>query len=168
MSIATPSVRCRDHQRVPVLPRARGRFALAAGSVFCAFTLFGLFSSLVPSFLVSSLHERDHPIAGAITALIFAAATAAQMALNGLSPRTPRRVGLPLVVLGIGLVELALWTGSLPVLLAGTVTSGVAAGTSFMGATAIVNQIAPPERRAGVLAAYFACAYTGIAIPAVI
>src|SRR3954465_7548476 len=167
MSIATPSVRCRDHQRVPVLPRARGRFALAAGSVFCAFTLFGLFSSLVPSFLVSSLHERDHLIAGAIAALIFAVATAAQLALNGRSRHVALQVGLPLVALGIGLVEVALWTGSLPVFLAGTVTSGVAAGTTFMGATAIVNQIAPPQRRAGVLAAYFASAYAGIAIPAV-
>lgn len=56
---------------------------------------------------MDSLHERDHLIAGAVFTLIFAAATAAQLALNGLTPRAALKVGLPLV-LDIGLVEIAL------------------------------------------------------------
>jgi MFS family permease len=84
-----------------------------------------------------------------------------------MTPRGALRVGLPLVIAGLGLVELALWTSSLVVFLSGTLTSGVGCGLSFMGATAIVNQIAPPERRAEVLAAYFGCAYGGVALPAV-
>jgi MFS family permease len=146
---------------------AHGEFALAAGAVFCAFTVFGLFSSLVPSFLADSLHERNHAIAGGVAAAVFLTATAAQLALNGMTPQGALRVGLPLVIAGLGLVELALWTASFAVLACGTIASGAGCGLSFMGATAIVNQIAPPERRAEVLAAYFACAYAGVAIPAV-
>ena len=48
------------------LPRDRSAFALAAATAFCAFTLLGLYSSLVPSFLRSGLHERNHAVAGLI------------------------------------------------------------------------------------------------------
>jgi len=98
--------------------------------------------------------------------VVFLTATATQLAFDGMTPRGPVRIGLPLVIAGLRLVELALWTGSLVVFLAGTLASGAGCGLSFMGATAIVNQIAPPEGRAEVLAAFFACAYAGVALPA--
>jgi hypothetical protein len=47
------------------------------------------------------------------------------------------------------------------VFLAGTAAVGIGVGLSFMASTALVNQIAPPERRAEVMAAYFASGYCG-------
>jgi len=47
-------------------------FVLAAG--FAAFSLLGLFSALVPTFLVGVLHDTSHAVAGAVVFLAFAVA----------------------------------------------------------------------------------------------
>jgi len=129
--------------------------------------MLGLFSSLVPSFLVSSLHQHDHAIAGSISAAIFAVATAVQVALRRITPGAALGAGLPILILGLGLVEAGLLGESLAIFLFGTAAGGAGVGLSFMGSTAVVNQIAPPERRAEVITAYFASGYCGMTIPVV-
>ena len=154
-------------RRLAVPPGARGEFAVAAATIFCAFTVLGLFSSLVPSFLATSLHEHNHAVAGGVAAAIFAVATAVQVVLGRLSPRQALGIGLPVLIGGLALVEGGLRTGALGVFLAGTAASGIGVGLSFMASTAIVNRIAPPRRRAELMAAYFASGYCGQTIPVV-
>jgi MFS family permease len=149
------------------LPRDRSAFALAAATAFCAFTLLGLYSSLVPSFLRSGLHERNHAVAGLIVSMIFFVATITQLLLFRISPRQALSWGLPVLLVGLALIELGLWDTSLGIFVAGTIAGGVAVGLLFMGSLAIVNQIAEPDRRAQVLAAYFVCTYAGLAVPAI-
>jgi MFS family permease len=147
---------------------ARTEFALVASVGFCAYTLFGLFSSLVPSFLGSSLHEHNHAIAGAIAAAIFLIAVIAQLVLHRMSPPAALTAGVLTLLIGLALIELGLWSDSLAVFLVGTFAGGVAAGLAFMGGIATVNQIAAPEHRASVVAAFLTCAFAGLAIPAVV
>lgn len=146
---------------------ARGQFAIVAGAIFCAYTLNGLYSSLVPSFLAGSLHEHNHAIAGAISAGIFLIAVLSQLVLHGLTPRSALTSGVSLLLVSLALIELALWDGKLGVFLAGTVTGGFAAGLAFMGGIATVNRIAEPEHRAQAVAAFLASAFAGLTIPAV-
>jgi MFS family permease len=153
--------------RLALPARARVAFAVAAAAGFCAFALLGLFSSVVPSFLGNALHERNHAIAGAIVSTIFIAATLAQLLLFRLSPTNALTLGLPLLLVGLSLIALGLWQASLAIFVGGTVAGGVAVGLSFMGSLATVNQIAEPERRAQILAAYFVACYAGIAVPAI-
>ena len=147
--------------------KARGRFALVAGAIFCAYTLNGLFSSLVPSFLAGSLHEHNHAIAGAVSAAIFLTAVITQLLLHRLTPGTALTVGLTMLLASLALIEIALWDGSLAVFLAGTAAGGLAAGLAFMGGIATVNLIAEPQPRAQVVAAWLACAFAGLTIPSV-
>jgi MFS family permease len=149
------------------LPRDRSAFALAAATAFCAFTLLGLYSSLVPSFLRSGLHQRNHAVAGLVVSMIFLVAAITQLLLSRVSPEQALSWGLPVLLVALALIELGLWAASLGVLVAGTVAGGLAVGLLFMGSLAIVNQIAEPERRAKVLAAYFVCTYAGLAVPAI-
>ena len=151
--------------RVPA--NAGKRFAVIGGAIFCAYTLNGLFSSLVPSFLAGSLHEHNHAIAGAISAGIFLTAVVSQLALHNLSPRTALTFGLLLLLVSLALIELALWDGHLSVFLAGTLAGGLAAGLSFMGGIATVNILAEPKHRAQAVAAFFSCAFAGLTIPSV-
>jgi MFS family permease len=153
--------------RLALPARARGEFLLACAAGFCAFTLLGLFSSVVPSFLETGLHERNHAVAGAIVCTIFYVATATQLLLFRLTPNQALAAGLPLLLVGLALIELGLWNGSLPVFIAGTVTGGAAVGLTFMGSLAVVNRVAEPERRAQILAAYFVANYAGIALPSI-
>jgi MFS family permease len=149
------------------LPRDRSGFALAAATAFCAFTLLGLYSSLVPSFLRSGLHERNHAVAGLIVSMIFFVGAVTQLLLFRISPRQALSWGLLVLLVGLALIELGLWGASLGIFVTGTVAGGVAVGLLFMGSLAIVNQIAEPDRRAQVLAAYFVCTYAGLAVPAI-
>ncbi len=149
------------------LPRDRSAFALAASTAFCAFALLGLYSSLVPSFLRSGLHERNHAVAGLIVSMIFFVGTITQLLLFRISPRRALSWGLPVLLIGLALIELGLWDTSLGIFVAGTIAGGLAVGLLFMGSLAIVNQIAEPDRRAQVLAAYFVCTYAGLAVPAI-
>src|SRR4051794_2890 len=154
-------------RRLAVPPGARGEFAIAAAAIFCAFTVLGLFSSLVPSFLATSLHEHNHAVAGGVAAAIFAVATAVQVVLGRLSPGQALGIGLPVLIGGLALVEGGLRTEALGVFLAGTAASGIGVGLSFMASTAIVNRIAPPGRRAELMAATCGSGYCGQTIPVV-
>ncbi|HTU86932.1 MAG TPA: MFS transporter [Solirubrobacteraceae bacterium] len=154
-------------QGLQVPAKARHRFALVGGAIFCAYTLNGLFSSLVPSFLAGSLHEHNHAIAGAIAASIFLIAAIAQLMLHRLTPRTALSIGMVMLLLSLAVIELALWDGSLAAFLAGTLAGAIAVGLTFMGGLATVNLIAEPEHRAQVVAAFLSCAFAGLTIPAV-
>jgi MFS family permease len=149
------------------LPRDRSAFALAAATAFCAFALLGLYSSLVPSFLRSGLHERNHAVAGLIVSMIFFVGMITQLLLFRISPMQALSSGLILLLVGLALIELGLWDASLAILIGGTIAGGLAVGLLFMGSLAIVNQIAEPDRRAQVLATYFVCTYAGLAVPAI-
>src|SRR5205085_5595182 len=59
-------------QRLSVPPRARGRFLAAAVGAAIAFALFGLVTSLAPSFHEETLHQPSHALAGAISFAMFA------------------------------------------------------------------------------------------------
>ena len=153
--------------RLALPARAQRSFVVSAAAGFCAFALLGLFSSVVPSFLGTVLHERNHAVAGIIVSSIFLTATLAQLLLRQISPTTAYRLGLPLLLMALALIELGLWQASLGIFVAGTLIGGVAAGLAFMGSLAAVNQIAEPQHRGQVLAAYFAATYAGLAIPAI-
>lgn len=144
---------------------ARALFALIAAATFCAYTLNGLYSSLVPSFLSDSLHEHNHAVAGAVSSMIFIVAALSQLLLHRVSPRTALQTGLAMLLTSLALIELALWDGSLYVFLAGTVAGAIATGVTFMGGLATTNLIAQPEHRAQTVSAFFASAYAGITIP---
>jgi predicted MFS family arabinose efflux permease len=161
-------------KRISLRPRGlrlpesrRGTFWLAGAAAFAVFSQLGLYSSLVPSFLAQSLHEHNLAIAGAISAAIFLIATATQLLFHRASPRFAILTGLVMLLVGLALIELGLWTGALSVLLGGTFFGGVAVGFALMGSAATVNILAAPQHRGQVLATFFCCAYAGLSFPAV-
>jgi MFS family permease len=65
-------------QRVSVPEGARGRFLAAALGAAITFSVFGLLTSLAPSFLAGTLHQPSHALAGAVSFAVFATAALAQ------------------------------------------------------------------------------------------
>ena len=57
---------------------SRGRFLAAALGAAIAFAVFGLLTSLAPSFLAGTLHQPSHLLAGAVSFAAFATAALAQ------------------------------------------------------------------------------------------
>jgi len=154
----------------PLLPgrSGRARFAQAAALVFVAFSILGLFSSLVPAFLRDVLHERNLAIVGVIVGSVFLIAATTQLALN---PDRARQamVAAPLILIaGLVGIESGLWAHSLGLFLAGTAVSGVGVGVAFKGGITVTHALAHPEHRAGLTATLFLAAYAGLTIPTVI
>jgi MFS family permease len=152
------------HRPVLPAPSSRARFAHAAALVFVAFSILGLFSSLVPAFLHDVLHEGNLAIVGSV----FLIAAATQLALTADRARKALAVAPLILVTGLAGIEAGLWAQSLGLFLAGTAVSGVGVGLAFKGGITITHQLADPEHRAGMTATLFLAAYAGLTIPTVI
>jgi hypothetical protein len=153
-------------QRISLPPNSRQRFVIAAFGAFSGFALFGLFTSLSPTFLVTSFHQEDHLLAGATTFSVFAAAAIGQILLA----RVPLRAQLTVAVVGcaVGLVGVAIGAivPTLMVFLAGGVVAGFGVGLLFKGAIGTAVFVADPARKGESLALMFLIAYAGLAFPA--
>ena len=96
-------------QRVSVPRQARGRFFAAATGAAITFAIFGLVTSLAPSFLAGTLHEPSLALAGAVSFAMFATAALAQTLTSSRSAQQLLAGALPALLAGIGLLTLAVW-----------------------------------------------------------
>jgi MFS family permease len=156
-------------QRVSVPAHARGRFFAAATGAAITFAVFGLLTSLAPSFLAGTLHQPSHALAGFVAFAGFATAALAQALAASRSTQQLLSAAIPALLAGLGLLTVAVWlpSPSFGVFLAGDVVVGAGAGLMFKGAIATVSEISSPERRAEALAGLFLAAYLGLAGPVI-
>lgn len=174
--LAAPETRVRQSprpsyrpQRVSVPAASRGRFFAAALGAFITFAVFGLLTSLAPSFLAGTLHQPSHALAGTVSFTVFATAALAQTLTASRTTRQLLAAAIPALLLGLCLLTIAVWlpTPSLGVFLAGDVVIGVGAGLMFKGAIGAVSEISSHEHRAEALAGLFLAAYLGLAGPVI-
>jgi MFS family permease len=145
----------------------KAEFIAAGFAGFAAFSLLGLFSSLVPTFLSGVLHDTSHAVAGAVVFLAFAVAACTQLAGSRLPSRPVMLAGLTVFLAALALIVAGLSAASMPLFLAGTVVSGVAVGAVFMGSLATANRVAPAETRGQVISTFFVFAYVGLTVPVI-
>ena len=155
-------------QRLSVPQEARGPFAAAAVGAFLAFGVLGLFTALASTFLVGTLHEPSHALAGLTVFVMFAGGVAVQIATLTWAVRRVLGLGIAFMLLGLTLTVVAVWlpTPSLALLLAGGAVSGAGAGAMFKGAVGSVIEIATADTRAEALAGLFLVGYLGLSVPA--
>jgi MFS family permease len=150
------------------IPEAgRAEFIAAGLAGFAAFSLMGLFSALVPTFLVGVLHDTSHAVAGAVVFLVFGVGACVELAGSRLPSRPVILAGLMVFLAALALIVAGLSAASMPVFLAGAVVSGVALGAVFMGSLATANRLAPAETRGQVISTYFVFAYVGLTVPVI-
>jgi MFS family permease len=147
--------------------RGRSEFVAAGFAGFAAFSLLGLFSALVPTFLAGVLHDTSHAVAGAVVFLAFAVAACVQLGGSRRPARPVILTGLTVFLAALALIVAGLSAASLPLFLAATVVSGVAVGAVFMGSLATANRLAPAETRGQVISTYFVFAYVGLTVPVI-
>jgi MFS family permease len=150
------------------IPQAgRAEFIAAGFAGFAAFSLLGLFSALVPTFLVGVLHDTSHATAGTVVFLVSAVGACTQLAGSRLPSRPVILAGLTVFLAALALIVAGLSAASMPLFLAGTVVSGVAVGAVFMGSLAAANRLAPAKTRGQVISTYFVFAYVGLTVPVI-
>jgi MFS family permease len=174
--LAAPETRGRQSSRQPYRPQrvsvpaySRGRFAAAALGAAITFAVFGLLTSLAPSFLAGTLHQPSHALAGAVSFAVFATAALAQTLTASRTTQQLLAAAIPALLTGLGLLTIAVWlpSPSFGVFLAGDLVVGAGSGLMFKGAIATVSEISYPEHRAEALAGLFLAAYLGLAGPVI-
>jgi MFS family permease len=162
---ARPSGRWRL-QRPSVPPAIRGAFVWAGVTAAAAWAVAALFVSVVPSYAANLLDSDDLALLGAIAATMLFSSCAGQiLALRAsISHARSQTGGLGLVIAGLGALVAAFPTHSLTLLLGAALLAGAGHGFAFLGAQSQVNDLAPPERRGEVTAAFLAVIYGGVAV----
>jgi MFS family permease len=90
-------------QRVSVPAASRAPFFAAAIGAAIAFAVFGLLTSLVPSFLAGTLHEPSHALAGSVSFAAFAMAALAQTLTAARPTQQLLAAAIPAMLVGLGL-----------------------------------------------------------------
>jgi predicted MFS family arabinose efflux permease len=148
-------------------PQVRPLFVRAATAGFAGFVVLGVFTAVVPSFLLGVLHESSHALSGAVVFTLFAASALGQIALARRLGRWALAAGCGALIIGMGLLAAGLAATSLPLVVASAVIAGVGQGLTLRAGLEAVNSRAPAERRAGVASSFFMVLYTGISLPVI-
>jgi MFS family permease len=167
-SAPTPDrvVSLRPHLAIPVRMRSVVFGACLGG--FAAFSVLGSFSSLVPTFMQGILGIHNLALIGGAAFLVFTVAAISQAVSARLPARRSLSLGLPLLLICLAALESSLFAVALWLFLVGTVVGGVAVGLIFRGGLSEINRLAEPKSRGATVSVFFAAAYLGLGIPAVL
>jgi MFS family permease len=154
-------------QRIAVPSPIRRPFWVAVGGVTAAYSIYGLFAALVPSYIRSGLHIPDPAAAGAVVALMFGLAALTQLATAQVRDRRALLVGFPLLLVALVALVVILTVRSWELLVVVTAALGVAVGLTFMGSVTLVDRVSDEEDRGAVLAGFYSAGYLALAVPTV-
>jgi predicted MFS family arabinose efflux permease len=160
--------RTRRRPRGPEIPAAmRAVFATSGTASFLAFSVIGLFLTLIPTYVASLSGSTNLLLGGVGTALMLVCSALAQLVGYGKPARALELLGLPLLAIGLVLLALAGGLASLTLLLVATVIAGTGQGLAFLGGLTAVNHAAPAGRHAGVLSTFYVIIYLGVGLPVI-
>ena len=152
-------------QRVSLPAASRSTFFAAGAGAFSAFAIFGLFTSLAPSFISGTLHEPSRLVAGAVTFVVFGAAAVSQVVTARLSARRQLQVAVPLMSLGLVAMATGVLVVSLPLFVAAGLVAGAGVGILFRSSIGVAASLASGQSKGEILAALFLIAYAGMSLP---
>lgn len=152
-------------QKLSVPRASRAIFLVAAFGAFAGFAVFGLFSSLIPTFLGGEFDDRDHLLAGFSVFAIFGASAVGQLALVSARLRTQLTVAVAACSVGLVAVAAGALLVQLPLFLGGGVVAGLGVGLLFRGAIGTSLQIAEPGHAGETVSLLFLIAYLGPVVP---
>lgn len=159
----------REHFRPKLALPAGSRAAFIAPAVtaFVTFSFVGFYASLLPTILAEAMQVQSPAVGGAILAELFGIAVLGATLTRRTGSRFAMLSGLTSILLSLALLVLAQSTGSLMLLIVGTACGGITIALGHRGALAVVNQIAPPDSRAGLVSIYFVICFFGNSLPIV-
>lgn len=156
----------RPQFRLPV--QARRPLLVAAPVLIAAWALAGFYGSLGPA-LVRRLSGSSALALGGLALFVLATSGVVTVLLSRRRPPASVMLGgTAALVGGVAVTLAAISSGSLALLLAGTVIAGAGFGAGFQGAIRTVIPLAAPHERAGVLSIVYVIAYLAMGLPAVL
>jgi hypothetical protein len=154
-------------QRISVDAGHAARYAAITAGGFAAFAVFGLFTSLAPSFIGGTLGHPARILAGGVVLLVFGAAALTQSLLAAIAPGRQVAIGLATMAVSLPLLAVSVWFPDLALFLIGGTIAGAGAGVLFRGCVSTVAGMADPQHRGEALAGLFLMAYAGLTVPVI-
>ncbi|MER9230924.1 MFS transporter [Mesorhizobium sp. M0622] len=145
----------------------RAGFVAPAVTGFGAMSLVGFYAALAPSILAQQLQVTNHAEAGALFFELAIVAAATILATTRLSSRATMFTALALMIPTVALIVAAQILASMAIMIVATALCGVSAAFGYRGGLQVVNEIAPADRRAEVVSAFFICCFCGNALPVI-
>ena len=141
----------------------------AAAATLAAFAANGLFAGLSGLFLVTTLHQSSHALAGVALFLVFAGGVASQLTTTRLRASRVLELGTISMLAGLVLlvVSVRLSTPSLALFLIAGALIGAGSGAVFKGTTGIVLEASPPESRVAMTSDLLIALYVGLSVPVI-
>ncbi|GAB2918612.1 MFS transporter [Rhodococcus aerolatus] len=154
--------------QVAVPAAARAEFLGALPSMVATWALGGLVLSVGGSVLASVFGQTDHAVVGLALALFAGTGSVVSVLVRDVSVPATSLGGVTALLVGVGMVELALTTASLPLFVVAAVVAGGGFGAAFLGGLRAVTQLAAPHERAALLSAVYVVSYLAFSIPALV
>ncbi|AZO12236.1 MULTISPECIES: MFS transporter [unclassified Mesorhizobium] len=153
--------------RLSVPDSIRAQFVAPAVTGFGAMALVGFYAALAPSILAQQLNATSHAEAGGLFFELSIVAAATILVTARLPSRFTMLAALVLMIPTVALIVAAQVFASMAIMIVATALCGVAAALGYRGGLQVVNQIAPGNRRAEVVSAFFICCFCGNALPVI-
>jgi MFS family permease len=164
-----PGVVASLRPRVAVPDGARASFIAATPCLVAAWAFNGLYLSLGPSLAAQVFAAPNLLWGGLAIFLLMAAGSAATVVFRAVSSPINMLSGCLALLAGTVVTIVAIETSSGGAFLAGAALAGAGFGVAvYLGAYRTVTALAPPDRRAGVVAAIFTLSYLAFSVPVVI
>jgi len=153
--------------RVGVPPEIRARFVAPAVTAFACFALTGFYYALIPSLLRETLGIGNLAVAGAVVFELVATVIVVLLLARRLPSQSGMFAGLFALFPSLGVLVAAQLFKSMPLLLIASAFAGASLALGYRGGLQVVNDIAPPDRRAEVVSSYFVTCFVGNSVPVV-
>lgn len=140
-------------------------FVLTSALPFLAFGVFGLYASMSPLFLDKLVPWHGPFVSGSSIAVILLASACVQIMAGRLPTYLCGTAGLLGLALSNALLMANLWAGSAWLFVLGVVLTAMGHGMSMLAGMGMINRIAKPHNRSGLLSTYLVIGYIGSMLP---
>lgn len=140
-------------------------FMLTCACPFFAFGVFGIYASMAPLFLEKMLPWHGPVVSGTSIGVILLASAMMQLACARMNLRWCGALGLLAVVLSNAMLVLNFKLGSPVVFIVGVCAAAAGHGMCLLAGISMVNRIATPTERSGLISTYLVCGYVGSIAP---
>ncbi len=149
------------------LPEARftRHFAIGSMGAFCAFGIFSLYASLAPSFMDRMVPWHGPAVSGLSIGVILFLSAASQYLARPLHPKNAMVAGFAALVLCNLLLVINNFVGSVLLFALSVLTTALSHGLCNLAGMSMVNKVATPASRAGLLSTYLMVGYCGTILP---
>lgn len=140
-------------------------FALTSSLPFLAFGVFGLYAAMSPLFLDQLVPWHGPVVSGTAIALILLGSACTQILAGRMPTHWCGFFGLLSLATSNALLMLNLWAGSATLFALGVLMTATGHGMSMLAGMSMVNRIATPANRSGLLSTYLVIGYIGSMLP---